>query len=101
MCCEAPGGVMMDARGSSCAHLVRLCAGRSVEVFGRFMDDIRKALPVILVCGGAVSFFLGLGYLVFLKFFAGCMVWLTVLSCFLVLVAITAPARRAFSVTLS
>ena len=31
------------------------------------MDDIRKALPVILICGGALSFILGLGFLVFLK----------------------------------
>ncbi len=40
---------------------------RSAALFGRFMDDIRKALPVILVCGGALSFILGLGFLVFLK----------------------------------
>ncbi len=58
-------------------------------MFGRFMDDIKRAIVVILVCGGAVAFFLGLGYLLFLKVFAGCMVWITVLATLLILVAIT------------
>jgi hypothetical protein len=44
----------------------------SASLFGRFMDDIRKALPVILVCGGGLAFLLGLGFLVFLKMCAGC-----------------------------
>jgi hypothetical protein len=47
---------------------------RAAATFGRFMDDIRKSLPVILVCGGGLAFILGLVFLVLMKWCAGLMV---------------------------
>lgn len=35
-------------------------------------------MSVILVCGGLLSFLLGFVWLIFLKCFAGCMIWTTI-----------------------
>lgn len=51
---------------------------RSAAQFGRFMSDIQKALPVIIVCGAGVSFILGFVWLIFVKTCTGVLVWITV-----------------------
>lgn len=62
-----------------------MCTGvfnrRSAAVFGSFMSDIRKALPVIVVCGGIVSLVLGFVWLVLVKWFGGAVLLCCVVLC--------------------
>jgi hypothetical protein len=53
------------------------------------MRDIYKTLPVILVCGGAVALGAGLGYLIFLRLCAGCMVWTAIIVALGTAIAVT------------
>ena len=64
----------------------------SAALFGRMMDDVRKALPVILVAGGGVSFLAGFLWLFFVKSCAGCMVWTTIFLTFAAFVVVTVVA---------
>lgn len=62
---------------------------RSAAEFGRFLSDIKKALPVIIVCGAGFSFLLGFVWLVFVKWFGGFLVWLTVWATLAITIIVT------------
>jgi choline transporter-like protein 2/4/5 len=53
------------------------------------MNDLQSSIIVILVCGAGVSLLLGFVWLVMMKWCAGCMVWLTLLSAIAALVIVT------------
>lgn len=53
---------------------------------GRLMGDVESAGPVILLIGGGGAFALGLVWLIALKYFAGCMVWVT---CLVTMISLT------------
>lgn len=55
-------------------------------LLGRLMGDVESAGSLILLVGGGMSFALGMLWLVALKYFAGCMVWVT---CFVVMISLT------------
>ena len=51
----------------------------AAQILGRLTGDVENALPVVLGVGGAGALGLGIVWLVFLQYFAGCMVWVTCL----------------------
>lgn len=57
----------------------------TLQVLGRFLNDMNAAKWLVLLVGGGGAMLLGVLWLLVLQFFAGCMVWLT---CVLVLLAL-------------
>lgn len=111
--CQEPArlrGVVIDsstdeATRSSCVttrvetNTVALKAGQddplldqmfdTVETMGRYVSDISKATPVVLVCGGLLAVIMGFLWLLIIQRCGGCMVWTTIWLVVAVLFAAT------------
>ncbi|KAK3235506.1 hypothetical protein CYMTET_54296, partial [Cymbomonas tetramitiformis] len=59
------------------------------KVFERYISDLAKAWPVILVCGCVVSFFLSFLWLVLIRYFVACITWVSILLVNLLAIALT------------
>lgn len=60
-----------------------------VKVFERYISDLAKAWPVILVCGCVVSFLLSFVWLVLIRYFVACITWVSILLVNLLAIALT------------
>jgi hypothetical protein len=59
------------------------------RLIARWIGDVQKSAAVILILGGLGSLILSTGYLIFLRYCTGCMVWLTVIVMYSTLIALT------------
>lgn len=64
----------------------------AADTAGRYVGDLQKAKVVIFVCGGVLAILLGFIFIAIMRKFAGCMVFLTILMCIILLVLCTAFA---------
>ncbi|GMF23355.1 unnamed protein product [Phytophthora lilii] len=47
---------------------------------GRVIGDLQETWPVFLLCGGMLALVLGFVFVILLRFFAGCILWITLWS---------------------
>lgn len=58
-------------------------------LFNRFMADIQNAKWVIVITGGVGAMVIAFGFILFMRKFAGCVVWTIVLSLLVLLAGLT------------
>jgi hypothetical protein len=63
-------------------------------IFKRYVFDIKNAVMPILVMGLAGAVVMGLLWIALVRFFAGCLIWLSLLLIQLVLLALTRSGSR-------
>ena len=55
----------------------------------RYVADIGKAWPVLIVCGGIVPLFLSVIWLLMIRYFVAAMTWITVIIFNVLIVSVT------------
>lgn len=82
------GGVTVD-EGMLIDKTVHNLINSRSSVFKRYVADVGKAWPVLLVCGGLISLFLSVIWLLMIRHFVIAMTWITV-ACFnLLMISVT------------
>lgn len=58
-------------------------------MFNRFMADIQNAKWVIVITGGVGAMVVAFGFILFMRKFAGCVVWAIILTLLVLLAGLT------------
>jgi choline transporter-like protein 2/4/5 len=67
--------------------MIMFCHSRSQHTFfdndlckiQRYIADLGRALPVLVVCGGIVPLLLSITWLILVRYFVGVITWLTII----------------------
>ncbi|XP_057812896.2 choline transporter protein 1 [Cryptomeria japonica] len=71
------GGVDID-EGGIIVKSVHMSINSHQAVLKRYVADVGKAWPVLIVCGGLLPLFLSVIWLVMIRYFVGVMIWATI-----------------------
>ncbi|CAM6029743.1 unnamed protein product [Sphagnum balticum] len=83
------GGVSINS-GNVIVQVVQKALSEPTTVVKRYVADLGRAWPVLVVCGGIAPLLLSVTWLIVVRYFAGTITWLTVilLNIFMLLVTV-------------
>jgi choline transporter-like protein 2/4/5 len=56
-----------------------LMVRNGVDMLQRYIADLGRAWPVLVVCGGIAPLVLSIAYLILVRYFVGVLTWLTII----------------------
>ena len=80
-----------DTNGTSTGDITYMLSSMSgdSDKIQEYLEDLLKAWMVIVLCGFLGGLVFSIVYMTFLRYFAGCMAWVTVISFNVILIALT------------
>jgi choline transporter-like protein 2/4/5 len=81
-----------SATNSSSSDIATMLGGMSqdTDILQEYLEDLLKAWQVVVICGIGGGLVFSILWMVFLRYFAGVMAWVTVVSVNVILIAVTA-----------
>lgn len=85
-------GLAATGSNSSSSDITTALSAMSqdTDVIQEYLEDLIKAWQIVAICGVGGGLVFSIAWMVFLRYFAGVMAWVTVISVNLILIAVTA-----------
>ncbi|KAG0559037.1 hypothetical protein KC19_10G073600 [Ceratodon purpureus] len=75
---QSAGGAQINA-GTVIVQVIQKALSTPSAVVKRYIADLGRAWPVLVVCGGIAPLLLSIAYLILVRYFVGVLTWLTII----------------------